>query len=245
MDNPMARHLIVTCEHAALRIPKKYLPLFAGAGGILETHQGYDIGAAELSRHLSKHLKAPLFLGEYSRLLVDLNRGFKHRKVFSRFTRDLPAAEKERLLEKYHVPYRSAVTRCVRQEVENQCPVIHLSVHTFTPELNGKVRNADIGVLYDPKRPAEKIMARHLLATFKANMPHLRHRCNYPYQGISDSLTADLRKKFKDAFYAGIEIEVNQRLAKGPPETWQSFNALFAETIRIALRSHGDSKNQL
>jgi predicted N-formylglutamate amidohydrolase len=234
----MDPQVIITCEHATHRIPKKYLPLFAQAGGILETHQGYDIGAAELSRHLSRQLPAPLFLGTYSRLLVDLNRRFSHRKAFSRFTRSLAAAEKERILEKYHAPYRSAVTRFVRREIENQCPVIHLSIHSFTPELNGVVRNADIGVLYDPKRPAEKIMARHLLDAFRANMPHLRHRCNYPYQGISDSLTAELRKKFKDAFYEGIEIEVNQKLAKGPPETWQSFNALFAETVRVALNSH-------
>ena len=31
--------------------------------------------------------------------------------------------------------------------------VIHISSHSFTPELNGKVRRADVGLLYDPGSP--------------------------------------------------------------------------------------------
>ena len=33
--------------------------------------------------------------------------------------------------------------------------MIHLSSHSFTPELDGKVRKADIGLIYDPARQRE------------------------------------------------------------------------------------------
>ena len=33
--------------------------------------------------------------------------------------------------------------------------VVHIASHSFTPELNGHVRTADVGMLYDPGRPGE------------------------------------------------------------------------------------------
>ncbi len=37
--------------------------------------------------------------------------------------------------------------------------IIHISVHSFTPVLKNKIRNADIGILYNPKRSIEKNLA--------------------------------------------------------------------------------------
>ncbi len=227
--------IIVTCEHAANRIPKRYRQLFASAGNMLETHRGYDIGAAELARRLSKVLAAPLFMGGYSRLLVDLNRHSRHRNVFSRFTAGLEANEKQRLLKTYHAPYRQSVEDKVQHEIENGGRVLHLSVHSFTPVLKGVVRSADIGFLYDPKRTSEKYVSRHLIKTFQNNLNNLRYRCNYPYQGVSDSLTASLRKKFSDDCYAGIEFEINQHFPMGQPDEWKSFKTCFIQTVRLAL----------
>jgi len=228
--------IIVTCEHGANRVPKKYRHLFASAENILATHRGYDIGAAQLARRLSKVFPAPLFTGKYSRLLADLNRHPGHRNVFSRFTAGLDMDEKQYVLKTYHAPYRRAVENHIQEEVANNGKVLHLSVHSFTPLLNGKIRSADIGFLYDPKRVIEKNVARLLLETFKNNLNTLRHRCNYPYLGVSDSLTTALRKKFSDACYAGIEFEINQKLALGNPAEWNSFQSCFCRIVRMALR---------
>ena len=92
--------------------------------------------------------------------------------------------------------------------------VIHLGIHSFTPILNNVVRNADVGILYDPARPWEAQVATSIIEEIQARAPELRIRRNYPYLGKSDGLTTSLRKKFGPA-YVGIEIEINQKLFLG------------------------------
>jgi predicted N-formylglutamate amidohydrolase len=101
--------------------------------------------------------------------------------------------------------------------------VLHLSVHSFTPKLNGEVRNADVGILYDPRRLAEREVCTRwkgtllaLTATSHDNGYKLQSDCrirmNYPYRGASDGLTTALRRVFPARDYLGIELEVNQAL---------------------------------
>jgi len=61
--------------------------------------------------------------------------------------------------------------------------VIHVSCHSFTPELNGQVRNTDIGLLYHPARTKEVALCKRWKASLKACAPELKVRRNYPYAG--------------------------------------------------------------
>ena len=88
--------------------------------------------------------------------------------------------------------------------------IVHLGIHSFTPVLNGKPRNTDIGILYDPARPLERKYAQVIKDEIKRLHPHMKVRFNYPYKGTSDGLTTSLRKKF-GPHYVGIEIEINQK----------------------------------
>jgi predicted N-formylglutamate amidohydrolase len=110
--------------------------------------------------------------------------------------------------------------------------VFHLSIHTFTPSLNGEVRNCEIGILYDPKRKNEALFAKNLKQTLKNHFQGIRVRMNYPYKGISDGHTTHLRKIFDQKSYAGIELEINQawHLGKKP----NAIN-LIAKAINEAL----------
>ena len=89
--------------------------------------------------------------------------------------------------------------------------VFRVSVAAGWLQSNGIVRNADVGILYDPDREAECRIADALIREIKARAPELRIRRNYPSRGTSDGLTTALRQKFGEA-YAGIEIEMNQAL---------------------------------
>ena len=90
--------------------------------------------------------------------------------------------------------------------------------------LRGETRNADVGILYDPRRPAEKRFAMAWARAIRAAARELRVRRNYPYLGVGDGLTTTLRRRFPAWRYLGIELEVNQRFfvtdagagAKGP-----------------------------
>jgi len=59
--------------------------------------------------------------------------------------------------------------------------------------MNGIVRNADIGFLYDPRRPSEKELAQLWREEIKKQCSDYRIRMNYPYTGISDGFTTALR----------------------------------------------------
>lgn len=204
------RQLIFSCEHGGNRIPAVYRHLFSGAQSILNTHRGFDIGALKVARRLSTVLSAPLVYAETSRLLVDLNRSRHHRGVFSEFTRGCSQTVQEQILQQYYIPYRQKLERTIRGYTDQQQPVVHLSIHSFTPKLNGKVRNTDIGLLYDPARKIEATLCLKLQQILRQT--GLRVRRNYPYRGSADGMTTYLRSVLPAEIYLGIEVELNQKL---------------------------------
>lgn len=206
---------VVTCEHGGARVPAAYRPLFLGADDVLASHRGWDPGSAPLARTLADALGAPLHLATLTRLLVDLNRSAHNPRVFSELTRALPRARRRELLETHHAPHREAVDRTVARLSVAGVPVIHLAVHTFTPVLDGKVRGADVALLYDPARPSERDFCTRWVGALARLLPDLAVRRNQPYRGATDGLTTWLRSRHPDGGYLGVEIEVNQRLLNG------------------------------
>src|SRR5258708_20306455 len=148
----MSDSFLITCEHGGNRIPAPYRALFRGSCALLDTHRGYDSGALGRARELARAFKAPLVSSTVSRLLVDLNRSIGHRQLFSAATRGVPAAVRGEIVERYYRPYRAQAERLVRQLVARGRRVIHISSHSFTPELRGEMRNPDVGLLYHPPR---------------------------------------------------------------------------------------------
>jgi predicted N-formylglutamate amidohydrolase len=203
--------MILTCEHATAAIPAPYAELMAGARHILETHRAYDIGAREVCLALEELADGAVY-GECSRLLVDLNRSLHHPRLFSEFSQDLDRPERDKVLARWYAPFRDTALAAVRQVAARHGTVLHLSIHSFTPVLNGRVRSNDIGILYDPRREREKVFARQLALAMQATDKHLSVRMNHPYRGVSDGHTTALRRLFGGEAYLGIEIEVNQRL---------------------------------
>ena len=215
--------LILTCEHASNRLPasfKKFVPT-----DIQETHRAYDIGALAVFRKLVKFAKPEFSCeGKFSRLFVDLNRTITNKSAFSEYygeleTRNKAAAEKAKAAAiKYWMEYRENIEKFVMNNIDKGtkasgnkgAAIVHLGIHSFTPVLNGKPRNTDIGILYDPARPLERKYAQVIKDEIKRLHPHMKVRFNYPYKGTSDGLTTSLRKKF-GPHYVGIEIEINRK----------------------------------
>lgn len=201
--------LVLSCEHASPLIPEPYVELLAGARHLLDSHRSHDIGAAEVCRGLEE-LAEEAFYGRCSRLLIDLNRSFRHRELFSDFSKHLPRTAKKEIVGRCYTPFREAVLVAVERIIARYGEVLHLSVHSFTPILNGVVRSSDIGILYDPRRQNEKKMARQWAEAMGAIAPGLVIRMNYPYRGVADGHTTALRRRFGDRGYLGLELEVNQ-----------------------------------
>lgn len=225
---------MITCEHGGNRIPSRYRYLFAGFEALLQTHRGYDAGALAVARELARTLAAPLFVAVTSRLLVDLNRSIGHPRLYSEAVRGAPARVRREILESCYLPYRNEVEADVAAAVARGSRVIHVASHSFTPVLDGAVRNADVGLLYDPARPGEAELCRRWQARLGALAPGLRVRRNYPYAGKSDGFTAYLRRRFPAEVYIGVELEINQKLITGG-RRWRAARGRVISALREAL----------
>lgn len=212
----MFDRIILTCEHGGNRVPPRYATCFAGAEDLLASHRGYDIGALSVARELADVLAAPFHPATVTRLLVELNRSVGHPRLFSERVRDLDEAEKALILARYYVPHRRRVEQAIAQAVRARLRVLHVAVHSFTPVLGGEVRNADVGLLYDPARPGEQAVCSWWKQILEELAPALRVRRNYPYRGNADGFTTYLRTCFPDRSYLGVELEMNQAMLRGP-----------------------------
>jgi len=228
--------LLLTCEHGGARVPARYRKLFQtrAARAALRTHRGSDLGALALARALHRSLGAPLFESSVTRLLVDLNRSVGHPQLFSEFSKPLDAAERAALLAQHYFPHREAVESWIDEQVSRRREVVHIGVHSFTPRLDGQVRTADVGLLYDPARAGELQFCREWKAALRALDATLRVRRNYPFLGKADGFVTHLRGIFPRRKYLGIELEVNQsRLAAPGPS--RRLTRLIAESLAAVL----------
>ena len=227
--------LLLTCEHAGNDVPEAYRPLFADHQHLLPTHRGWDPGALLLANEMVERFAAPLYFETTTRLLVDLNRSVGNPDLHSEATRHLPLADRREILRVYYHPHRQKVDAAVAELVAAGERVVHIASHSFTPELNGHVRTADIGLLYDPARPGEAALASEWLRAIRHIDPSLRLRRNYPYLGTSDGVTMVLRRKHPPERYVGIELELNQRYVEEGGPAWPAVRKTLIDSLAVAL----------
>lgn len=226
---------MITCEHGGNDVPSRYAHFFQGQEDLLQSHRGQDPGALTMARELAASLSAPLLASSVTRLLVDLNRSLGHPRLHSDSVRKAPLEIRQEILTRYYLPYRTKAETQIRQAIANGGRVIHVSSHSFTPELNGQVRNADIGLLYDPGRSGEARLSREWQRAIRAEVPGLKVRMNYPYAGTADGMTVSLRKLFPGDRYIGLELEINQKHVHAPVSHWNTLRDSVIKALQQAL----------
>jgi predicted N-formylglutamate amidohydrolase len=175
---------VVTCDHASNRVPPEV------AGGDLglppadmARHIAYDVGAAGVARALGAALDAPVILSDFSRLVIDPNRGEDDPTLLMKIydgsiipaNRHADAVEIERRLDLFHRPYHRALGQLI---AGRPAPVI-VAIHSFTPQFIGRPpRPWHVGVLY----AGDTRLAYPLLARLNAE-PDLCVGDNEPYSG--------------------------------------------------------------
>ena len=221
----MQEVLILSCEHGGNEVPPDYAPLFVGHEALLPTHRGWDLGALQLAREMAAFFDAPLFYSTTTRLLVDLNRSVGHRQLHSEATRGLSLKHRRAIVAQHYRPHRDAIESEVARCIAAGQRVIHIASHSFTPELRGVVRQADVACLYNTQRPGERALATRWLTALGERRPDLRLRRNYPYNGKGDGLSSLLRKRHGPDAYVSIELEVNQRFVQEGGPAWDAVRA--------------------
>ena len=73
---------IFSCEHGGYEIPEAYQSYFSGQNQVLQSHRGWDKGALEIAKYISRRADGKLFSNSISRLLIECNRTLEHEQLF-------------------------------------------------------------------------------------------------------------------------------------------------------------------
>jgi predicted N-formylglutamate amidohydrolase len=147
-------------------------------------HIAYDVGAAGLTRELSALLDAPAILSNFSRLVIDPNRGEDDPTLLMRLydgsiipaNRHAGLDELESRMAQLYRPYHDAYAAAAARRADR----VICAVHSFTPQLRGRpTRPWQVGVLYSH---LDERLARPLIARLGAE-PDLCVGDNEPYSG--------------------------------------------------------------
>ncbi len=216
--------IVLLCEHASNHLPPEYADLGVQPAD-LQRHIAWDIGAADLTRHLSGMLDAPAFLGKYSRLLIDLNRPLAAASSILTLSEatDVPGnvgltpAERMRRERRIFAPYHAAIRAHLQERSHAGRKTFIVAIHSFTPVFLGTARPWHVGVLFGKAAAlAEATMTR-----LRAEDSSLSIGPNVPYT-VSPEETCGLLVHGDDIGNPAILIEIRQDLIATPPaaESW-------------------------
>ena len=148
-------HAVVVCDHAANRIPRRLGGLGLDAAA-LASHIAWDPGALVVATQLARRLDAPLVASGYSRLVIDCNRPLVGEESIAASSagvvvpgnQSVDAAERDIRTADLFVSYHRAIADVLDRRAAAGRPSLLLSIHSFTPVLNGSRRPWEVGFAY-------------------------------------------------------------------------------------------------
>ncbi len=147
---------LLVCDHASRDIPSQF-----GTLGIAEAetwgHIAWDIGAGDLTRELSQRLGATAILSNWSRLVIDCNRRLDHPTSFIQQNdgititgnHGLSAEDRAWRISNIFDPYHQAIAAELDRRQHSGVNTALVSIHSFTPHLEGQARPWHVGILWD------------------------------------------------------------------------------------------------
>ncbi len=224
---------VLVCEHASPRIPRSLGDLGLPQPDRMR-HIGWDIGAQALALGLSAALDAPLFVANYSRLVVDCNRPLGAASLMPEVSEDtsvpgnrgLTAADRQRRIEALFHPFHDAVARRLDARQAAGRPTLVVGVHSFTPQFKGQNRPWHAGILFDRARD----FGQALIATL-AEDTALIIAANEPYRIDADDYTVPVHGDARGL--PAVLLEIRQDMI-GDAEGVGNWIARLTRALRIA-----------
>lgn len=156
IDGDLESGLLLLCDHARNTVPPGY-----GDLGVppqqFERHIGYDIGARAVTVELARRLRAPACLTNFSRLVIDPNRGEDDPTLIMRLSdgavvpgnAKVDARERAYRIAQFHKPYHELIDDTLDAMAAKAPPPVVISIHSFTPVWRGVPRPWHVTVLWD------------------------------------------------------------------------------------------------
>jgi len=223
--------LVLACDHASNHVPPDI------ALGVAEAefsrHIAYDIGAAAVTRILARALNAPAVLTNFSRLIIDPNRGRADPTLVMRLSDGaivpgnarIDEAGKAARIRRFYEPFDAGIAAALAAAGQaGRAPAL-VTIHSFTPYWRGVPRPWHVGILYD----RDERLARPLIAALAADPAGLTVGDNEPYGGGLPGDTIDRHATVNGLANALVEIRQDLIAGEDGQREWAD---RFARVLR-------------
>ncbi len=187
MSAKKKKKILFIADHASNYIPFSLKNLGLNENQI-NSHIAYDLGVKELCINLANHLNSKYIIGEYSRLIIDLNRDILDptlipeivdRKIIVKNLKLSNYDKRKRIsdiYDRYHRKIKSTIN-------DNKISIL-ISLHSFNPLFKKKKRNIHFGILSNQDRRLSDFIISEM------RRRKLRVGDNEPYEGnlIGDTM---------------------------------------------------------
>jgi len=225
---------LLVADHAGNVIPRTL-----GGLGVSQAdrvrHIAWDIGIAGVGRLVADALDATAIQQNYSRLVIDCNRPLDAPTSIPEVSDHtvipgnvgLSAADKAERAREIFWPYHQRIEAELDRRRKAGRPTALISLHSFTPVIDGAIRPWHVGVLYnrDPR------LAHRLMALFNAEKD-LRVGDNAPYK-VSDATDYTIPVHAERHGLHNVLIEIRQDLI-GDENGQRKWTALVARLLPLA-----------
>lgn len=224
---------ILTCDHASAAVPR-HMDRLGLTADDLDRHIAWDIGAAEVTKHLAAGLDAPAFFSGYSRLVIDCNRPLTSPTSIPSVSDNtqIPAnqamssEEAAARAEAFYWPYHRQISRTLDNLIAGGEIPIFVAMHSFTPQMSdGAARPWHVGLLFEHDRR----LVAPLKEALGGLVPDICIGENEPYAIIGPS-DYSIPEHGQKRGLPHIEIEIRQDLIDSPEGA-----RMWAERIGKAL----------
>ena len=205
------KRILLIGDHASNYIPSSFKNLGL-KDNLLNSHIAYDLGVKELCINLSNLLNSKYIIGEYSRLIIDLNRDISDptlipeivdRKIIAKNLNLSRHDKRKRIFEIYNKYHHK-----IKTTINNNNIMAVISLHSFNPIFKKKKRKIHFGILSNQDRR----LSDYIIKEMKSRK--LKVGDNEPYKGnlIGDTM---YKHGLKNNLYHTL-IEVRNDLLSSP-----------------------------
>ncbi|MCT8997821.1 N-formylglutamate amidohydrolase [Chelativorans intermedius] len=241
VEGDRAKGLVLVADHACNALPEEYGDLGLPAAEF-ERHIAYDIGVEAVTRRLAALTGAPAVMARFSRLLIDPNRGPDDPTLIRQLydgtviagNYPMTAAERKRRIERFYNPYHDAVAALIEAvaRASGAAPLV-ISIHSFTPFMQGRERPWHVGLLWDSDERA----IRPLRAALQAERG-LVVGDNEPYDGALRGDTMFRHCTTRGLAHALIELRQDLIVAEAGAAEWAERLAPILDAINARPDMH-------
>jgi predicted N-formylglutamate amidohydrolase len=204
LGEPRRGSILIIGDHASNHVPAD---IDLGIeDNLLADHIAWDIGVAEVCEAMVNSGKFAGYLGNVSRLVVDLNRYAGEAGVIpatsdgiSVLGNEISNDARQRRVQAYHQPYHDRLADILT----NARPALILSLHSFTPQLASRKdeqRPWEVGILYNEQEAPSKAAIGYLAAQ------GLMVGDQQPYSGKLLNATMNRHAEGNNIPYIGVEM---------------------------------------